>query len=206
MIKDKYYNYLLNVYQEIHSHHREQTNQNNQIITFYLALISFFIGFYNKLTTNYNTVVINCIFIIVIIIGAMVNVMLIQLRVWQLRYATALQLLGSMFLCDREIESYSDFYVCINQFECRSNTKHSLFKPLTCKMIWACLAISLTPFGLYYTYLRDYFIKYRFSLFIIFVMLIILYITAIYSIFKNKIKDVGNKGEINWLLDYINFN
>lgn len=205
MVAKKYQDYLLNVYQEMNIHHREQTSQNNQIITFYIVLISFFIGFHNELAKEYNIVLNNLVYIMLIVIGTIVNLTLIQLRTWQLRYASGLQLIGSMFICDKKIKNFDDFYDCIKEFECRSATKHSLIAPLTCKMIWGCIIISLAPFGLYYTYLNKFFLDCSHIILIIFIFIICVYLVLIYMYFKNKINSTGRKGEINWLMNYLNF-
>lgn len=205
MISNTYKDYLLIVYQEMHAHHREQTVQNNQLIAFYIALVGFFLGFHSYLIDNFNFVLINCVFISLILIGLMINLMLIQLRVWQLRYAGAIQFLGSVFMCDKIIKDYQAFYECIKNFECRSATKHSLFAPLTCKMIWGCIIISLIPFGLYYTYLSNEILIVNSEISFIFIIVILVYLLLIYKYFRNKINDTGNKGEINWLLNYVNF-
>lgn len=205
MISNIYKEYLLTVYQEMNVHHREQTVQNNQLMAFYIALISFFLGFHSYLIENFNFALVNCVFVSLILIGLMINLMLIQLRVWQLRYASAIQFLGSLFMCDKKIKDYQTFYDCIKKFECRSVTKHSLFAPLTCKMIWGCVIVSLIPFGLYYTYLSNEMLEASCELPFVFIMVVIVYLFFIYKYFSGKLNVTGNKGEINWLLDYVNF-
>ena len=205
MIKNSYKDLLLIIYQELNIHHREQTKQNNQIITFYIALISFFIGVNTYIVDNYNNFLINCVYLIIILIGFMIIIMLIQLRVWQLRYAGGIQFISSIMFSDFIIKNYDDFYKCVEHFETRSGTKHSLFAPLTCKMIWGCIFISLAPIGLYYNYLTNVLCNKEKMVASVFIICIIVYLSIIYCFFKNKIDATGKKGEIVWLLDMVNF-
>ena len=154
MVSKKYEPYLLSAYQQINEHHRFQTQQNNQTITFYIVFISFFIGFRDSLSI-FDDIIVNFIYIFVIVVGGIVILNMIQLRIWQLKYATAIQLVGSMFISDILIDSFSSFNQFIDSFECRSKTKHSLFAALTNKMIWGCTILSLAPFAMYFTFSRQ---------------------------------------------------
>lgn len=205
MINEKFKSFLIEVYQELNIHHRTQTTQNNQIITFYIALISFFFGFHSKLVKDFDMVLVNFVFITLIFIGFIINLMLIQLRVWQLRYAISIQFIGSVFMCDKVINNFSEFYSCMKTFESKSKTLHSIFAPLTCKMIWGCIFISLAPIGLYYEYLKNIILNSQKILFIAFIIVIAMYVLLIGVCFSRKTKKVGRKGDVLWMLNCFNF-
>lgn len=197
--------FLLTVYREVHIHHREQVMTYYKIATFYLTTVSLFVGLSNFLTSTNNYLMINCAFVILLIVGVLVNMMLIQSRIWQVRYASCLQFIGSLFLCDKKIKNYDDFFKAMNGFECKSKSKHSLFAPLTCKIIWACVTVSLAPIFLYYEYLLDLFYKRSCLITIVFLLFIVTYLIFIFLIFKRKIRNIGIKGEVNWLFNFDNY-
>lgn len=205
MVSTEFKECLLIMYQEINEHHREQTKQNNQVIAFYIALVSFFIGINSSLVKEYTGIVINCIYITIIFVGFLVILMLVQLRVWQLRYAGGIQLIASIFFSDFSVNNNADLERCIRHFCSRSATKHSLFAPLTCKMIWGCVLISLAPIVLYHSYLSDTYFSIAPQIDLGFLCFLVMYLSTVYYCFKRRIDKTGNAGDLLWLFDTLNF-
>lgn len=205
MVNNQFKEMLLIMYQEINEHHREQTKQNNQIITFYIAFISFFVGINSSLNSSYNAFIVHCVYLMVILVGYLSVLMLVQLRVWQLRYAGGLQFIASIVFSDTTVNNLKDFNRCVAHFVSKSPTKHSIFAPLTCKMIWGCMAISFLPIGLYYNYLIMQYTDIVDVITFFAILFLLLYLFALANFFKKKIEGTGNMGDILWLFDIYDF-
>lgn len=201
--------FLITLYEQTSEHHREQTKQANQVVTFFLVFLAFFLNYQDNLWENTNILFTHMTYLAVIIVSRIVITLLIQLRVWQLQYAGCLQLIGSMFTCNGYIENYVDFNKFIKEFEAVSKSKHSLYKSITTKIIWVCALLSAYPVMAYYFYLSKLYGGFRIGKFTLdsilkatfFIGILILY-TSFFLSFKKHINDILNKGEKIWLINY----
>ncbi len=202
MVDKKYESFLLQLYQEIHIQHRQQTEHINQAVVFYIALLSFFIGFYKSLVKSYSTIIVNVVFFALFFITVTFISVLIRYRVWQLKYAIGLQLLGHMFLSEIEINDYTAFLEQINTYQPDAPEKHRLFTSITCKMIWGCIIISIAPIGLYYSFLQTKTTIASDSLAAIFLFVIIVYLISVYVYFEKQLEKTDGKDSVLWLVDF----
>ncbi|MCL2627075.1 MAG: hypothetical protein FWD44_00045 [Oscillospiraceae bacterium] len=201
MVGSNFQGFLSLLYQELNSHHREQASQNNQIISFYVVVMTFFVGFYQSII-SLSEPIISTIFIVIFVLSIVIILMLIQLRVWQLRYAYGLSLVGSMFMSDINIDNLSSFYSFINNFEIEYKSIYSLFASLRMKMIWSCFIISLIPIVLYFLYIQNLHIMNPFLLWTLYLGVNITYVLFVIFTFRKKIRGTCNKDDIIWLINF----
>lgn len=142
--------FLLNIYERCNEHLREQSTKRDQVIAFYLVVISFYFGSYNNvvkiLTGAYSPILFN---VVMILISGMTIRTLSGLRSWHIQYANSIVLLNMIIA--RDILNLKDMDRVANAFfaeKDRCNRKRKikeLLKGIENRVIFGMVFISGLP-------------------------------------------------------------
>lgn len=83
--------FVMAIYDKCHDHLKEQTTKRDQVIAFYLVVLSFYFGSYSSLSTmlgsNFTPILLN---FVMVLIGGLVIRILSGLRSWHMQYSDAI--------------------------------------------------------------------------------------------------------------------
>lgn len=108
MLSDKKANFLITVYGACQEKLTEQAKQRDQVITFYIVLCAFFLGWVDEMEFSMALL----IGLAMLVIGGICVYRVCKLRSWNLQYVKCIKILNGLFLSDkeyttqREIETY----------------------------------------------------------------------------------------------------
>lgn len=198
MVNKEYKEFLINAYNVGNVHLCEQSKKRDQVITFYIALLSFLTAFYETITTKFDESIACFVFVIVFFLGFICLIQLIYLRVWHIHYLKCCITISKIMVSDKLINNYDELVNFIRKNNLIKDKKINMkefFASSENIVILGFSFINLIPVYMLFFYMLKYF-NYN----VIFISII--YILTTYFFLCYSIKRAYKHN--TWILNFEN--